>query len=258
MGKTLLGAEEGSAVLVNETGASPYVLICEHASNRLPKALGSLGLTPEDLTRHIAWDIGAEAVARALSAALDAPLVLQRYSRLAYDCNRPPEAADAMPAVSEVFAIPGNQQLSAADRLARTMEIYRPFHAAVSAVLDRRSAAGVESLVVSIHSFTPVYKGKRRTLEVGVLFDRDERLGRRILAELSHVDARANEPYGPQDGVLHTLNMHGGLRGLDHAMIEIRNDLIADAPGQEVWAARIGAVLEHLIAPKTETRAARG
>lgn len=258
MGKTLLREEEGPAVLVNETGTSPLVLICEHASNRLPKSLGSLGLNPEDLTRHIAWDIGAEAVARLISGRLDAPLILQRYSRLAYDCNRPPEAHDAMPGLSEVFTIPGNQNLSPAQKLARIEGIYRPFHAAVSRLLDQRAAAGQPTLLVSIHSFTPVYKGKRRTLELGILHDRQPGLAVRLMAGFADVDARLNEPYGPQDGVLHTLNLHGATRGLDHAMIEIRNDLISHAPGQKAWAEKIGAVLEQLAAPQTETRAARG
>ncbi len=258
MGTSLLREEESPAILVNETGASPFVLICEHASNRLPAVLGSLGLAPEDMTRHIAWDIGADAVARLLSARLDAPLIMQRYSRLAYDCNRPPESPDAMPALSEIFTIPGNQSLTPAQRLARIEEIYRPFHAAVSRLLDRRAALGQDTMVVSIHSFTPVYKGKRRTLEVGVLFDRDERLGRRILTGLAGVDARANEPYGPQDGVLHTLNIHGAVRGLDHAMIEIRNDLISQPEGQKAWAGTIGAVLEQLVMPQSKTLAARG
>ena len=161
MGASLLENEDGPAALVNGGGRCPYVLICEHASNLLPKALGTLGLPESELQRHIAWDIGAEKVARKLSRLIDAPLVVQRYSRLAYDCNRPPDSADAMPEISETTHIPGNRNLSPADRLARIREIYRPFHAAIADLLDHRAAEGVRSMVVTIHSFTPVYKGSR-------------------------------------------------------------------------------------------------
>ena len=241
----LLAGEPGPVVLVNGDGRSSCLLICEHASHLLPKALGTLGLPESDLQRHIAWDIGAEQVARHLARLLDAPLVLQRYSRLAYDCNRPPDSADAMPEISETTQIPGNRNLSPADRLARTTEIYRPFHAAVADLLDRRAAEGVGSLVVSIHSFTPVYKGKRRTVELGILHDRDTRLSDRLIRSFPGVDARLNEPYGPEDGVLHTLNLHAAPRHLQHAMIEIRNDLVATAPGQTEWAQLLAAPLMH-------------
>ncbi len=243
MGGALLGGEEGPAILVNEQGRSPCVLICEHASNRLPKALASLGLAAADLQRHIAWDIGAESVARLLSKLIDAPLVLQRYSRLAYDCNRPPESPEAMPEFSEVTNIPGNMNLSASDRLARIQEIYRPFHGAVSAVLDGRAAGGQKSVVVSIHSFTPVYKGKTRKVELGILHDRDASFSSQLVKRFPKVDARLNEPYGPKDGVLHTLNLHAAPRGLKYAMIEIRNDFISSERGQQEWAQRLSVPL---------------
>src|SRR6476661_7096283 len=198
MGTSLLEGEGAPAILVNGGGRSSYVLICEHASNRLPRTLGTLGLPQAELTRHIAWDIGAEQVARRLSRLMDAPLVLQRYSRLAYDCNRPPDAADAMPEISESTDIPGNRNLSPADKLARIRQIYRPFHGAITDLLDGRAAAGVRSLVVSIHSFTPVYKGERRTVELGILHDRDRSLPERLMPCFATVDARYNEPYGPR------------------------------------------------------------
>jgi len=244
----LLEGEATPAVLVNGEGRSPYVLICEHASNLLPRALGTLGLPESELLRHIAWDIGAEQVARPLSRLTDAPLLLQRYSRLAYDCNRPPDAADAMPEVSETTAIPGNRGLSPEQKLARIREIYRPFHAAVSELLDRRAAGGLRSLVVSIHSFTPVYKGVRRTVELGILHDRDTSLPERLIGCFATVDARFNEPYGPGDGVLHTLNLHAAPRGLAHAMIEIRNDFLSDERGRGEWAERLAAAFAHSAA----------
>lgn len=243
MGALLQEDEEHPFLAVNEEGRSPFVLICEHASRRLPRALGTLGLPEAELERHIAWDIGAEHVARLLSRLMDAPLALQRYSRLAYDCNRPPESADAMPEMSELTAIPGNLRLSAEARLARIREIYRPFHDGVSRLLDRRAAAGLRSLVVSIHSFTPVYKGKARSVELGILHDRDATLSAKLIKGFPNVDARLNEPYGPRDGVLHTLNLHGFARGLEHAMIEIRNDLVADGRRQDEWAQRLSVPL---------------
>ena len=248
MATYLLEGEEAPALLVNGDGRSPYVLVCEHASNRLPKSLGTLGLPRSELQRHIAWDIGAEQVARLLSRRIDAPLVLQRYSRLAYDCNRPPDSADAMPEISETTDIPGNQHLSPDDKLRRTREIYRPFHATVADLLDRRAADGTRSMVVTIHSFTPVYKGTPRTVELGILYDRDSGLADKLITSFPTVDARRNEPYGPRDGVLHTLNLHAAPRGLGHAMIEIRNDFLLDERGQVEWAERLSAALVHAAA----------
>ena len=243
MGALLHDDEESPFLCVNAEGRSPYVLVCEHASRHLPRRLGTLGLSEAERESHIAWDLGAEKVARLLSRLMDAPLLLQRYSRLAYDCNRPPESADAIPEVSELTQVPGNRRLSPEDRLARMREIYRPFHDGVSLLLDRRAAGGVRSLVVSIHSFTPVYKGKPRSVELGILHDRDTTLSAKLIKSFPNIDARLNEPYGPKDGVLHTLNMHGFARGLQHAMIEIRNDLVAAERGQDEWAQRLSVPL---------------
>jgi predicted N-formylglutamate amidohydrolase len=245
MGTSLLEGEEAPALLVNGGGRSSYVLVCEHASHRLPKSLGTLGLLESELQRHIAWDIGAEKVARLLARLIDAPLVLQRYSRLAYDCNRPPDSADAMPEISETTHIPGNRDLSSDDKLMRTREIYRPFHTTIADFLDGRAAEGTRSMVVTIHSFTPVYKGTPRAVELGILHDRDRGLADKLITSFPTVDARFNEPYGPADGVLHTLNLHAAPRGLRHAMIEIRNDFLLDERGQVEWAERLSAALEH-------------
>jgi predicted N-formylglutamate amidohydrolase len=250
----LLRPEEGEPVIaLNEGGRSPVLLICEHAGKVIPKSLGTLGLSPEDLSRHIAWDIGAEAVSRQLANALDAPLLLQRYSRLVYDCNRPPESPDAMPVVSETTRIPGNEKLTPENRLARIREIYRPFHDRVARLLDERTSRGIASLFVTIHSFTPVYKGVKRLLDLGVLYDRDTRLADKLIASIGRtkdVTVRRNEPYGPQDGVCHTLNLHAEPRGLPYAMLEIRNDLIAQAAGQKTWAKRFAEVLGALTVPE--------
>jgi predicted N-formylglutamate amidohydrolase len=153
-----------------------------------------------------------------------------------------------MPEISETTHIPGNRHLSPDDKLRRTREIYRPFHAAVADLLDRRAADGRRSVVVTTHSFTPVYRGTRRTVELGILYDRDGGLADALITSFPTVDARRNEPYGPQDGVLHTLNLHAAPRGLRHAMIEIRNDFLLDGRGQAEWAERLSAALVHAAA----------
>jgi predicted N-formylglutamate amidohydrolase len=233
----LLGDGEGHpAVFINENGTSPIVLVCEHASNTLPKSLGTLGLSDEDMQRHIAYDIGAEGTSRILSKLLDAPLILQRYSRLAYDCNRPPEADGAMPELSEIYDIPGNKNLLPSARLARTREIYRPFHRAVEDYLDQRAAEKRDTIMVTMHSFNPIYKGKPRDFDVGFLFDRDTWLANFLIKAFPTEKAR------PKDGVMHTTNLHAAPRGLKHVMIEIRNDLIANHAGQNTWA-------NHLTVP---------
>jgi predicted N-formylglutamate amidohydrolase len=247
MARNLIAGEEDAFILVNETGISPYVLVCEHASNRVPRQLGNLGLSADDLQKHIAWDIGAEGVSRLLSRLLDAPLVLQRYSRLAYDCNRSPDSAGAMPEMSETTPIPGNKALSAADKMARVEAIYWPFHEGLAHMLDQRACEGRATSLVTIHSFTKLYKGKERAVELGILFDRDARIADKLIKAFPKVDVRLNEPYGPKDGVLHTLNLHAAPRGIKSVMIEIRNDFIANERGQNEWAQRLAMPLIHAI-----------
>jgi predicted N-formylglutamate amidohydrolase len=247
-GERLLQGEEEPAITVNEEGRSPLFLVCEHAGRRIPKSLGSLGLAAHELERHIAFDIGAEQVARGLSKRLDAPLVLQRYSRLVYDCNRPPQANSAIPELSELTEIPGNRLLSESQRRRRAEEIYVPFHARVGEIIESRLGAGKPVIFVTIHSFTPVFKGIARNFDVGLLFDRDRRFSDLItplVQATGRVDVRHNEPYGPADGVCHTLNVHAGVRGLPYSMIEIRNDLIANESGQVEWADRLADVLRQ-------------
>ena len=243
----LLTAAEGKAVTVeNASGRSPVLLVCEHASARLPASLGTLGLTPEALTAHIAWDPGALAVARQLSALFDAALVFQNFSRLVYDCNRPPESPDAMPAVSEIYEIPGNRDIDPVERQARIEEIYRPWQRALAETIAARRAAGRETVLVTIHTFTPVYKGMPRAVEIGILHDRDCRLADAMLERARRRDGyriERNAPYGPEDGVTHTLVEQGIANGLLNVMIEIRNDLVRDDVGQ----ARISGLLEALV-----------
>jgi predicted N-formylglutamate amidohydrolase len=256
----LLDGEDDPVVIINEKGRSPIVLACEHAGRQIPKRLGSLGLRAEDLSRHIAYDIGAEGVARRLAEMLDAPLVLQRFSRLVYDCNRPPQSPSAMPVISELTSIPGNQGLTALEREERTRVIYRAFHERAAAVIEARTSVHKPVIFVAVHSFTPVFKGVERRMHVGLLFDRDRRftdLVAPLMRKEGFFDVRLNEPYGPEDGVCHTVNLQAGAKGLPYSMIEVRNDLIESESGQIEWADRLGGVLQQaaalLMQSSTET-----
>jgi predicted N-formylglutamate amidohydrolase len=239
----------GSPVEIhNADGAGPVVLVCEHAANHIPAAFGGLGLEAAVQQSHVAWDPSALAVAMGLSVALDSPLVAGTVSRLLYDCNRPPEAESAMPARSEVFDIPGNNNLSDAQKQNRTATIYRPFCAAVSDVLAARKHRGQGSAIVTIHSFTPIYFGKPRAVEIGILHDIDTRLADAMLAvDLPGRRVERNEPYGPQDGVTHSLKLHGIANGLANVMIEIRNDLVRTPTDEAAMTAEILALLRPAL-----------
>lgn len=248
---TILGPGEGPAAeVINPAGAAPICLVCEHASSFVPAALDHLGVAPGHRRSHAAWDIGALDLACALSQRLNAPLVVSRVSRLVYDCNRPPEAPGAIPERSEIVEVPGNAGLSAGARAARVAEVYAPFRDLLSATLDRFGAAPA---LVTIHSFTPVWFGQPRAVELGLLHDSDDRLARAMLARAPDgLDARLNAPYSATDGVTHTLRAHAIPRGLQNVMIEVRNDLIADAAG----CARMADLLAALLHGATAARGA--
>lgn len=205
-------------------GQSPVLLICEHAVADIPEEFENLGLGAKDLNSHIAWDPGAFDTARGLSDRLNAPLVFSTVSRLVYDCNRPPSAESAIPAQSETTPVPGNANLSDAERSARVARFYHPFETLLAKTLDTRPAP---SVLVTIHSFTPVYRGKPRSVEIGILHDRDSRFADALLQVADGYAIERNAPYGPEDGVTHTLCHHALPRGFLNVMIEIRNDLIA-------------------------------
>jgi predicted N-formylglutamate amidohydrolase len=232
---------------VNGEGASDFVLVCDHASNRIPAEYGDLGLAPADRLNHIAWDPGALAVCLELADLLDAPVVQSTVSRLVVDCNRDSDAPDLMPAISEVTEIPGNRAITAADRQQRIADFHAPFHAAVDALLDRRAAAGRGTALVCVHSFTPVYKGIARPWQIGLIPARNERLTRALEAALGaeapELTVGWNEPYSSLNGVTYTLEHHGDGRGLEATMIEIRNDEIREPTGVAAWAARLARCL---------------
>ena len=229
-------------------GDGGLLVVCEHASNALPPEFGDLRLAPGTVRAHVAWDPGALALARVLAKRMCGTLIHATVSRLYYDLNRPPRAPDAIPVRSELYEIPGNR-LDAAGRAARITALYRPWCAA----LDRLIAASAPRALVTVHSFTPVYYGRARDTRIGILHGRDARLADALLAEAKGLGWQRNLPYGPEDGVLHTVERFGERNGLLTAMIEVRNDLLADAASAariaDDLARVLGAALARLGAP---------
>jgi predicted N-formylglutamate amidohydrolase len=244
-------AASDSVRITNPDGAGRFVLTCDHASNFMPPEFGTLGLAETELSRHIAWDPGALPVARRMAEALDATLVETRVSRLVIDCNRPLDAANLICETSEGTVIPGNAALTAEQRQARIDLAWVPFHDAIEQVLEARIAAKRPTCLISVHSFTPVYFGKARPWHVGIIHDDDTRLAAPMIAGLKahpQLTVGVNEPYSPADKVYFTLERHARPRGLPCAMIEIRNDEIADAAGQARWAGLLVETLRALPA----------
>ena len=232
-------------VIQNVAAKGRIVLVCEHASNHIPAQWGTLGLTEAQRQAHIAWDPGALGLSQRLAQRLDAVLIHAPVSRLVYDCNRAPDMPGAMPARSEIHDIPGNAALSPADRLARTEAVYLPFQNAAHGLIAQRIALGLRPVVVTIHSFTPVYFGQSRTVEFGIIHDADPTLSLAILtaARSTSLNAQLNQPYSAADDVTHMLRVLATPYGLPNAMLEIRNDLIATATDQDHMADLLAPVL---------------
>jgi predicted N-formylglutamate amidohydrolase len=245
-GRLLAPDEPAPVQVLRADGPSDLFLTADHAGRLIPRRLGDLGLPASELTRHIAWDIGIRGVTERLSAALEATAVFQTYSRLVIDCNRAPGVPSSIPEISEHTPVPGNAGLRKADRQARVHEIFQPYHDRIAALLDARTAAGRRTVVVAMHSFTPVFKGESRAMEVGVLFNRDSRLAR-ILLDLLYAEGDLtvgeNAPYAVSDLTDYGVPFHAERRSLPHVEIEIRQDLIADANGEAAWAARMARLL---------------
>lgn len=240
---------------------SPFVLVIDHAGRRIPAALGNLGLSAEDRDRHIAWDIGAAGIGARLAGALDADMVVQVYSRLVIDCNRTPGHATSIAPRSDSTDVPGNRDLTDGERAARVREIFVPYHAAIARLLDARLAAGQDTVLVALHSFTPRLAGfglapgaggtdrpsagtasGQRPWHAGVLHNHDPGFAlvlRDLLRAEGDLVVGDNEPYALSDLDDYTVPVHGERRGLPHVEIEIRQDLIADEAGQADWAARL-------------------
>mgnify|MGYP003384666550 CR=1 FL=1 len=254
MPSALLSADERPAWRIDRPQArSPFVLLCDHASCDIPRSLDNLGLSDGERQRHIGWDIGALALSRKLAALLDATLIAQRWSRLVIDCNRPPGTPESIVARSERTVIPGNVSVSLTERAAREREVFQPYHDTIRTTLDQRAALGVPSVLIAVHSFTPVYLDVARPWHAGLLFQRDARLAEALAADLQAHDPSLviglNEPYAMGDDTDHTLVVHGERRGLAHVELEIRQDLIADDAGQQAWAQRLARLLPPLLPP---------
>jgi len=243
----LLSPDEiGPLEVQGRDGPSPFFIVCDHAGRLIPRGLGNLGLADDQLDRHIAWDIGAAGVARRLGAALGAHTVLQRYSRLVIDCNRPLDAPDSIAAISERTVIPGNQGVGAAAAEQRAAAIFHPYHDEIRRALDARHASGQPTVLVAVHSFTPVFMDVPRPWHAGVLYAQDGRLATPLLAALraeGDLVVGDNQPYAASAQTDYSIIVHGERRGLPHVELEIRQDLIADQQGQEAWARRLAGLL---------------
>jgi predicted N-formylglutamate amidohydrolase len=246
----LLGHEDVPPIHeYNAAGRSPYLLTCDHYGRLIPKQLGDLGLPERELTRHIAWDIGIAGVAESLSRQLGAHLIAQRYSRLVIDCNRPPDAPSSIPSISEATTIPGNEGLARKAAEARRAQIFDPYHQRIAAVIDQRLHAGIPTVLVSLHSFTPVYAGIARPWHIGTLYHRDPNLPPRLLKLLraeADLVVGDNEPYAVSDETDYTIPVHGEARGLMNSGIEIRQDLVSDSAGEKSWADRLARIFGEI------------
>jgi predicted N-formylglutamate amidohydrolase len=242
-----MSVEDRSPVVVeNPEGAGPFVIACDHASNRIPDEYKSFGYAEDALQTHIAWDPGALAVSRRLSALLDAPLLWPDVSRLVIDCNRPPDSSSLIVIESEGRKVEANRAVSEAERSRRLARVHAPYHDAIDSCIARRLATRLPTALVAVHSFTPVYFGKARPWQVGIVFDDDRRLADALIRGLKADKALtvgANEPYSPADQVYYTVARHAGRWGLPAAMIEICNDEIGDEAGQRDWAHRLANIL---------------
>lgn len=247
----LLGPKEPPpADIVNEAARAPVFLVCDHASARIPGSLGTLGLDEGDLARHIAIDIGAAALTGLLAEKFGCPAVISGYSRLVIDCNREPTDHTSIREISEGMVIPGNRRLSAAAREARIREVFEPYHIAIRAQLDAFEAQGTRPVLLSIHSFTPRFRGVERPWHVGVLSSRDRRIADPLIAALSADSALVvgdNEPYSAMHFAGYTMDAHAVRRGLASVMIEVRQDLVADEAGVARWAETLHRALAPIL-----------
>lgn len=236
------------AMTINADGPSPFVFVCDHASNRIPDEYGDLGLSAIDRLRHIAWDPGALAVSLQLADILDAPLIHSTVSRLVVDCNRWHDAPDLIPTRSERTEIPGNRNVGDNAKARRIADFHDPFHVAIDTVLNRRASLQRETILVAMHSFTPVYNDVPRPWPIGLIHGADTGYTRALFEALeatgSGLNVGWNEPYAALNGVTYTLEHHGDGRRLESTMIEIRHDEILEPKGIAGWASLLARCLE--------------
>jgi len=249
--ETLLSEDDPAVFLIERTKAtSAFLLTCDHAGRKIPHKLASLRLSEHELSTHVAWDLGVAELGRRLSARLDAFLIMHNYSRLVIDANRPPSAPDSIPTLSERTRIAANEGLSSSDARKRFEEVFQPYHQRIRAELDARSARACPSVLVALHSFTPVYLDAGRRWHAGVLYGRDPRLGRLVrdgLRRDGELIVGDNQPYAVSDASDYTIIVHGEQRGIPHVELEIRQDLLASASDVQRWAERLGDVLEAAL-----------
>ncbi|PMW95359.1 N-formylglutamate amidohydrolase [Pseudomonas sp. FW215-R2] len=231
--------------LIREDSTHPLILVCEHASRYIPDALNNLGLDDTAAREHIAWDIGALELAEQLSEKIGATLLSANYSRLLIDLNRPRHAPDSIPAQSEIYQVPGNRELDEATREYRRQCLFKPFHTRLQQLIDERLADGRPVRVVGIHSFTPVYYGQPRELEVGVLFGQSKAYAQRLLDGLDRhpLKVAGNQPYKIDPLGDMTVPVHGDARGLESVLIEVRNDLLRNPEAVTRWANYLAPLL---------------
>lgn len=236
--------------LVNEAGPAPMVIICDHASNRVPAGYGDLGLPAAAFERHIAWDIGAAAISELLARRFDAPAILSTVTRLLIDCNRRFEDPNLAPAISDGTEIPANRGLSPMERETRWRRYHQPYHAIVAQTIDRKLAAARPPVVLSVHSMTEALRGIARPWQIAVCWDSDRRLSAPMLDALRRRTGIAvgdNEPYRLDPAEDYSVPVHAARRGLEHLQVEFRQDEVADAAGQQRWAAVFGDCLEQVL-----------
>ncbi len=232
-------------------GDAAVLFVCDHASARFPRALGTLGIGGADAVRHIAWDIGAMELARALAARFRARAVIANYSRLVVDLNRAPSDPTFIPAISDGTVIPGNRNLSPEQVAQRVDALFRPYHDAVDGAMTALKRQGVPPALVAVHSFTPVFKGVERPWHVGVLWDRNPRMAVPFMAGMRAIDGICvgdNEPYSGRDHYAYTVDHHARRHGLPDLSIEIRHDLLEKPGGVAEWAKIVGDVLAPILA----------
>ena len=250
--ESLIGADDPPPFsIINPDGKSNLLLVCDHASNVIPRSLGSLGLDAAALERHIAWDIGAHGLAEEFARRFEATLVRQVYSRLVIDCNRQPDAETSIVKVSEHTLVPGNHNLSEAQIAARRNEIFHPYHGAITEIIDRRLAKRQPTILLAMHSFTPVYKGESRPWHIGLQYNRDPRLAHLLhdlLAQDETLCIGDNHPYRVDDAVDYTIPVHGERRHIPHVLFELRHDMIEAKQDQYRWAHRLAHSLERALA----------
>ena len=235
----------------NTAGHSPFLITCDHYGRLIPRVLGDLGLPESELGRHIAWDIGIAGVAERLSDHLGAHLIAQRYSRLVIDCNRSPHVAGWIPLISEATTIPGNEGLTREAAEERREKIFDPYHRRIDEIIDSRLHSGLPTVLLSLHSFTPVYAGIARPWHIGTLYHRDTTLPPLLLNALRRegdLVVGDNEPYAVGDETDYTIPVHAEMRGLMNTGIEIRQDLIADQAGEKSWADRLARIFVEIEA----------